>query len=198
MDFKKFMFVFVLICITIFLIFYYIFSNLVNNMSRSQDKIVEDVLNKFNNYEANIEVIIKSNKSENKYSMNQIVEEDKSKTIVNGPENIKGMTIELGNNTLKITNANNMEKIYNDYKPILNNSLFLNSFVNDYKKNGANIQETNDEIIIQVHENNNLNTYTNLKKLHLDKTNNMPKELIIGDNTKKENIRIIYNDIKIK
>ena len=167
-------------------------------MSRSQDKIVEDVLNKFNNYEANIEVIIKSNKSENKYSMNQIVEEDKSKTIVNGPENIKGMTIELGNNTLKITNANNMEKIYNDYKPILNNSLFLNSFVNDYKKNGANIQETNDEIIIQVHENNNLNTYTNLKKLHLDKTNNMPKELIIGDNTKKENIRIIYNDIKIK
>ncbi len=193
---KKKMFIFVLICIIVFLIFYYIFSNLVNNMNRSEDEIVEDILNKLNNYEANIDVIVKSNKTENNYNMIQEVGNGYSKMTVNAPENVAGMSIELTNNKLKFTNGkNNMKKVYNDYKDIMNNSLFLNSFIYDYKNNKSKIYENNDEIIIEVYIDNN--TYVNLKELHLDKANKIPRELIIGDDTKKDNIRIIYNDIKI-
>lgn len=199
MNFKKFMFLFVLICIIVFLIFYYIFYIFGNNKNRNQDKVVEDILNKLNNYEANIEVVIKSNKTENKYNMTQVVEGENSKSIVNYPENIKDMTIELNGEILRVTNSKiNMEKFYNDYKAIINNSLFLNSFVNDYKNNTSKIYEKENEIIIEINTNNNSNTYANFKELHLDKEKKMPKELIIKDTTKKDKIRIIYNDIKIK
>lgn len=199
MNLKKFMFIFVLICIIVFFIFYYIFYIFGNNKNRNQDEIVEDILNKLNNYEANIEVIIKSNKTENKYNMTQVVEEGNSKLIVNYPENIKDMSIELNGETLKVLNAKlDMEKIYNDYKAIMNNSLFLNSFIEDYKNNISKIYENENEIIIEINIDNNLNTYANFKELHLDKSKKIPKELIIKDNTKKDKIRIIYNDIKIK
>ena len=194
---KKIVFIFVLICITIFIIFYYIFFILVNNMSRNKEENVENILNRLNNYEANINVIVKSNKTENNYNIQQVVDENSSRLIVNSPENVAGMKIELEGNILKFTNGkNNMEKVYNDYKDIMNNSLFLNSFIEDYKNNSSKIYENEDEIIIQINVNNN--TYVNFKELHLDKEKKVPKELIVGDNTKKDNICIIYNDIKIK
>lgn len=196
---KKIMFIFVLICITIFLIFYYIFCILGNNININQDEIVEDILNNANYYEANIDVIVKSNKTENKYNMFQEVNKESSKLVVNAPENIKDMSIELSNNTLRITNAKtNMEKIYNDYETIMNNSLFLNTFVEDYKNNESKILENDEYIILQVKLNNSSNTYINFKELHIDKLNKIPRELIIKDNTQKTTISIIYNDIKIK
>ena len=201
MNFKKIMFIFVLICIIVFLIFYYIFCNLGNNKNRNQEEIVEDIFKKLNNYEASIDVIVYSNKSENMYNMFQLVEGDNSKLIVKSPENVKDMTIELKNNKLKITNVKtNMEKIYDNYEAIFNNSLFLNSFIEDYKNNNNNskIYEKDDEIIIEIDINNNSNTYATFKELHLNKENKWPKQLIVKDNTKKSKICIIYNDIKIK
>ena len=89
MNFKKLMFVFVFICISIFFIIYYIFSSFGNNKFRNQNEIVDNILNKFNNYEANILVTITTNKNENNYEMFQDVSENNSKTIINSPENIK-------------------------------------------------------------------------------------------------------------
>ncbi len=197
MKLKKIMFIFVLICITVFFIFYYIFSVLGNNKSRNQNKIVDNILNNIKQYEANISVTVKSNKNESYYTMKQEVTENNSKLIINTPENIKDMTIEINNNVLKITNTKiNMEKIYNDYKFILNNNLFLNTFIQDYKKNDSKTYEQNNEIILETKLNNN--TYVKFKELHLDKITGIPKELIIKDNTKRTCISIIYNDIKIK
>ncbi len=197
MKAKKIMFIFVLICITVFFIFYYIFSVLGNNKSRNQNEIVDDILNNIKKYEANISVTVKSNKNESYYTMKQEVEGNNSKLIINTPENIKDMTIEINNNVLKITNTRiNMEKIYNDYEFVLNNNLFLNNFIEDYKKNDSKAYEQKDEIILETKLNNN--TYVKFKELHLDKITGIPKELIIKDNTKKTCISIIYNDIKIK
>lgn len=197
MKAKKIMFIFVLICITVFFIFYYIFSVLGNNKSRNQNEIVDDILNNIKKYEANISVTVKSNKNESYYTMKQEVEGNNSKLIINTPENIKDMTIEINNNVLKITNTRiNMEKIYNDYEFVLNNNLFLNTFIEDYKKNDSKAYEQKDEIILETKLNNN--TYVKFKELHLDKITGIPKELIIKDNTKKTCISIIYNDIKIK
>ena len=199
MNFKKLMFVFVFICISIFFIIYYIFSSFGNNKFRNQNEIVDNILNKFNNYEANILVTITTNKNENNYEMFQEVSEKNSKTIIKSPENIKDMIIEINDNTLKITNTKiNMEKIYEEYDGILNNNLFLNKFAKDCENNNFKFYEKNEKIILETILNNNSSTYIKYKELYLDKKTNLPTELIMKDNTKKACIRIIYNDIKIK
>ena len=50
MNLKKLLFIFVLICIIIFSILYYIFSNLGNNKSINQEEFVDNILNKFQEY----------------------------------------------------------------------------------------------------------------------------------------------------
>lgn len=196
---KKIVFIFAIICITIFLIFYYIFRISGNNIIRNQNEFVEDILKKLEKYEANIEVTVVSNKNENVYNMQQIVDEEKSKLIVNSPENVKGLEIELKDGNLKITNAKtNMEKIYENYKAIINNSLFISAFIEDYKNNEVEILETEEEIIIKINLKENNNTYIKSKELYLDKESGVPIKLLIKDNVQKINTSIIYNDIKIK
>lgn len=200
MGFKKIMFIFVFICIIIFGIFYYNFFLLGNNIiSRSQEEIVDNILNDLSSYEADITVRVISNKNENYYNMYQIVDNEYSKCTINSPDNIKGLSMELGDGKLKITNAKlNMEKTYDNYEVILNNSLFLNVFANDYKNNESKTYEENDYIVFSSKLNNNQSTYIKYKELYVDKKTGFPKELIIKDNTKKTCISIIYNDIKIK
>lgn len=199
MKLKKLVFIFVLICIIVFSIFYYIFSCFGNNKNRNQNEIVDNILNEMREYEANIEVKVTSNKNENIYSMYQLYNENTSKMVINSPENIKDMEIELNNNVLKITNTKiNMEKIYENYNLVLNNNLFLNVFLEDYKNNESSYYEENNEIILETKINSSNNTYIKFKELHLDKITGLPKELIMKDNTKKTCISIIYNDIKIK
>lgn len=196
---KKFLIIFVFICSIIFCIFYYIFSVSGNNINISQEQIVEEALKEFNNYEASLEVIVKSNKNENKYEINQIVNNEYSKQEVMSPENLKNMTIELEKNKLKILNSNlNMEKIYENYDYVLNNSLFLNTFANDYFNNNSEIYEKDGKIIVEIKLSNNPNTYIKYKYLYLDAKSYMPEKLEIKDITKNPYISIIYNDIKIK
>lgn len=199
MKVKKILLIFVLICIILFLIFYYIFCVLGNNKNINQDEIVDNILENLEEYEANVDILVISNKTQNNYNMNQIVEKNSSKFIVNSPDSIKGMTVEANNNTLKITNTKiNMEKIYEKYEEVLNNNLFLNTFINDYKNNESKKYEKDDEIILETELKNNLNTYIKYKELHLNKNTKIPTELLIKDNTKKTCISIKYNDIKIK
>ena len=199
MKSKKLLLIFVLICITIFFVFYYNFFILGNNINRSQDEIVDNIINKTNEYEANIDVKVISNKNENYYKMYQIVNDEKSIQIVDGPENIKGLEIENISNKLIIRNTKlNMEKIYDQYEFLLNNSLFLNVFIEDYKKNTSKIYEENDELIFEVKLDSSKSTYIKYKELHVDKILGVPRQLIIKDNTQKTCISIIYNDIKIK
>lgn len=199
MKSKKLLLIFVLICITIFFVFYYNFFILGNNINRSQDEIVDNIINKTNEYEANIDVKVISNKNENYYKMYQIVNDEKSIQIVDEPENIKGLEIENISNKLIIRNTKlNMEKIYDQYEFLLNNSLFLNVFIEDYKKNTSKIYEENDELIFEVKLDSSKSTYIKYKELHVDKISGVPRQLIIKDNTKKTCISIIYNDIKIK
>lgn len=195
---RKIMFIFVFICIIVFFSLYYIFVKLGNNKIRSQDEIVDNILNNLNNYEANIKVKVCSNKNENYYEMYQIVNNKYSKSVINSPDNIKGVTIELKDNKLKISNTKlNMERTYEDYQLIMNNSLFLNVFINDYLNNESKTYEENDYIVFSTKLSNNQNTYIKYKELYVDKTGK-PKELIIKDDTKKTCISIQYNDIKIK
>ncbi len=194
---KKIVFVFAIICILIFLFIYYIFGILGNNKNRSQEEIVENLLKEICSYEANITVEVFSNKNENTYDIYQYADEDKSKCVVKSPEEIEGLTIENEEEKLKISNSKlKMEKVYQGYEELFNNNLFLNTFSKDCEENDFNYYEKDEELILEVKLNNN--TYAKYKELHFDLQSNIPKELLIKDNTKKTSIRIIYNDIKIK
>ena len=194
---KKIVFIFAVICMILFIIFYYIFYISGNNIIRNQNEFVEDVFKKLENYEAEIKVNIISNKNENIYDMYQIVKDNYSKLVINYPENIKGLEIEFESDCLKIKNEKtNMEKIYENYKNGINNSLFLNTFIKEYKENVSEVLDTEEEIIVKVNLNNN--TYIKSKELYLNKNTGLPIKLLIKDNTKKINTSIIYNDIKIK
>lgn len=196
---KKIVFIFAIICIIVFLIFYYIFEVFGNNIIRNQKEFIEDIFEDLECYEADIDVIIISNKNENQYNMKQIVEGGNSKLIINTPENVKGLEIEIKDNNLKITNEKtNMEKIYENYKKIINSSLFISSFIEEYQEFSSQIQETENEIIIKIDLERETNTYTKIKELYLDKQTGLPTKLLIKDNNQKINTSIIYNDIKIK
>ena len=195
---KKMVFIFVFICIIVFCIFYYIFLGTGNNIIRKENDVVEDIFESLADYEANIDVIVKSNKNENRYNMNQFVENEKTKLVVNSPEEVKGLTIELSENVLTVSNSNiNMKKVYENYNSIINNSLFLNAFIDDCKNNRIETYEEYNEIIVKVNTNNK-NTYKQIKELYIDKEKEVPIKLIIKDNAQNINTSIIYNDIKIK
>lgn len=195
---KKFVFIFAIICIIVFFIFYYISGEFGNNKFRKQNEFVEDIFEKLEKYEANIDVIIKSNKNENIYNMIQIVDKDYSKLILNSPESINGLVLEINKDVLRISNRNiEMEKIFEKYKASNDNLLFLNTFIKEFNNNKSTIYEENGEILIELLLNND-NTYIKSKVLYLDKETKLPKRLIIKDNAQNINTSIIYNDIKIK
>ena len=201
---QKFLIIFVFICSIVFCILYYNFLKSGNNINRSQEQIVEDILKEFNNYEANIEVTVKSNKNENKYEMKQVVKDKYSKQEILNPDNIKDLTIELEENKLKILNSKlNMEKIYENYECILNNSLFLNTFSSELAVanedfSDEEIYEEDEKIVIEIKLPNNSNTYIKYKYLYLDAKSYEPQKLVIKDITQNPYISIIYKDIEIK
>ena len=161
--------------------------------------MIDNLNENLEEYEANIDVTVVSNKNENVYNMQQIVDEEFSRVIVNGPENVKGLEIELKDGNLKIINTKtNMEKIYENYKTEINNSLFINSFIEEYKNNDTEIVENESEIIIKMNLEKDNNTYKKIKELYLDKQSGLPIKLLIKDNVQNTNTSIVYNDIKIK
>ena len=194
---KRFLFIFALICITIFCIIYYIFLKFGNN--NSKEKIVDEILNSFNVYEADVQVEVHSNKNTNLYNMHQLVNHKISRYVINEPEEINGFSFELEEERLVIKNEEyNLEKIYNKYNEIMNNSFFLNVFSNDCKENGFKIEEIEKQIIIKVTLNNNKNTYIRYKELYVDKDSKLPTELIIKDDKQNTYTSIKYNNVKIK
>lgn len=195
---KKVVFIFAIICIIVSFIFYYIFFKNGNNKNRNQNEFVEDILDDLEKYEANIDVIIKSNKNETKYNMIQIVDKNYSELILNSPENINGLILEIRDDNLRISNKNiNMEKVFENYKNTFNNLLFLSSFIKEFHNNESTIYEENGEILIDILLKNG-NTYAKSKVLYIDKEKKLPKKLIIKDEDQNINTSIIYNDIKIK
>ena len=196
---KKMMFIFAIICMIIFLIFYYIFCISGNNIIRNQKEFVEDIFEDLESYEANIDVIVKSNKNENIYNIDQIVNGENSKLIINSPDSVKGLEIEINEDNLRIINRKtNMEKVYENYKSIINNSLFINCLIEEFEKFPSEILENENDIIVKINLGRKNNTYIKSKELYLNKKTKLPTKIVIKDDNQKVNTSIIYNDIKVK
>lgn len=182
---------FVIILIIIFVFCYYnplIFGN--NIVIKNENKIVDYVLNNIKEYEALIEVEVKSNKTTNNYKIKQIVNDNSSSLEVVSNGKINGLKIEIKDNRLKIENTClKLDKIYENYEPLMNNIMFLNTFINELKTGNYTTYMKDDNIIFEAF---------NLGKLYVDTKTLKPVKLDIKDNTKKGSISIKYISIEIK
>lgn len=189
---KRYIFLFfVIILLIVFLIFYYNTSNFGNNISvKSENKVVDYVLNNINEYEAEIEVTVTSNKTTNVYNLKQSVTKDSSSLEVLSKGKIGGLKINIKDKTLKIQNTElKLDKIYENYEPLVDNTLFLDTFIKRFKESDSTTYMEGEFIIFEIPK---------FAKLYVDMRSSKPTKLEIKDNTKKTSICINYNSIEIK
>ena len=188
---KKYIIFFVIILLIIFVICYYNTLKFGNNIIvKDENKIVDYVLNRVNEYEAEVEVTIESNKTTNIYKMKQNVSKNYSSLEVISTGKINGLKIEFMEGNLKIQNTElKVDKIYENYNPLMNNTLFLDTFINKFKESNGTTYMKDDEVVFEV---------ASFGKLYVDIKTAKPVRLEIKDNTKKSNICINYISIEIK
>ena len=166
-----------------------------NNISKSTDDIVEYILN-ISSYEASLDVTVESNKTTNRYKIKQLYSKPNIiKQVIQEPSNLENLTIIYDGRNMKLENTNlSLSKVYENYKYISKNTLWLSSFIDSYNDN-SKITETENEVVI---ENNNVyNNYNEKQVLYIDKKSSLPSKLKIYDNNKNTKIYIKYNEIKL-
>ena len=183
-----------------FITFFYITKSKkikIGNNSSSQE-IIENILN-ISSYEGIIEVEVNSNKNVNKYIIKQTyIAPNISEQEILEPENIKGIKITKTESEIKVENTNlNMTKIYSNYPYMADNCMDLNTFIENYKKNGKQEYEEKDsEIILEVEFEEN--PYTKYRTLYISKETGKPTKMEIKDNSKKTLIYILYKEVKFQ
>ena len=201
MKAKKLIVIFSIILIvilaSIFFILYYKNGKVGNTIiNKSEEQIVDSILN-IKSYSAKLDVSIETNKNTTKYVVSQKVENEKSTQEVLEPENIAGVITEYDGTNLKIKNNKlNLETTFQNYQYIVENRLWLNSFIQEFKESSnKKVNSKENEIILEV--SNTENPYNTYKKLYIDKKTGKPTKLQIEDINKKMLVYILYTEITI-
>ena len=197
---KKFfilLFVFIIILLTIFLILYYKNNKNGNTtINKSEEEIINSIL-EMKSYSAKLDITIETNKNKTQYKVSQTLKEGKATQEVLEPENIAGVITEYDGTNLKIKNNKlDLETTFQNYQYIVENRLWLDSFIEDFKtlENKKTSSDQN-EIILEVkREDTPYNIY---KKLYIDKKTGKPIKLIVQDINQKTLVYILYTEITI-
>ena len=190
---KYLLLIFIVLFFILFLIMNYKTKNNGNNISKSTDDIVNNILS-ISSYEADLEIIVESNKTTNKYRIKQFYSRPNIlKQIIEKPENLENLTIMYDGNNMKLENTKlSISKVYEQYKYISQNDLWLSSFIDSYNNEDSEIKDTQEEILVKNKpKDNNYN-----KVLHINKKTNLPTKIEVIDNDNKVRISIEYNEIK--
>lgn len=192
-----FIIILIIISVSIFLILYYKNGKIGNTIiNKSEEQIVDYILN-IKSYSAKLDVSIETNKNTTKYIVSQKVENEKSMQEVLEPENIAGIITEYDGTNLKIKNNKlNLETTFQNYQYVVENRLWLNSFIKEFKESSnKKVNSKENEIILEV--SNEENPYNTYKKLYIDKKTGKPTKLQVEDINKKMLVYILYTEITI-
>lgn len=190
--------VFMIIIVLISILAYKFLITGKTNINQSEEDIVKYILN-INSYKAKLEVEVETNKNKSKYVISQSLEANNvSRQEVLEPSNIAGVVTQYNGTNLKITNNKlNLSTTFENYSYIVENKLWLNSFIEDYKKRGnANMTVKENEIILEVKDEDG-NKYNTYKKLYIDKKTKKPTKMIVQDINQKTLVYILYTEIEI-
>ena len=175
------------------------FLNFGNNNSSQDD--VRDIFN-MQGYDAEIEVTVISNKSENKYKIKQKYDKntnESSQEIIE-PESLQGITIKKENNKLILENTQlNLSKIFEEYNIMTQNDMDLEIFIKDFEENveKSKISENDNEMVLETVSKND-NKYTKNKTLYIDRKTKTPTKMEIKDMNKKITVYIVYTKVEIR
>jgi len=203
-NFRKTIVIILLIIVAILLTIFFIkkaynHSQTGNNIGNKSLKDIENYILNISSYEAKIEVTVNSNKNTNKYILNQsaVIPNIFTQEVIE-PQNIKNLKTTYDGKTLKIENTKlNLNKLYEDYEHVANNTLFLSTFIENYKNdNEATIYYQGEEIVLECKVKNE-NNYQNTQKLYVSKSSGLPIKMEIKDINKNTLVYILYNEIKI-
>ena len=198
---KKLLFILIVIILIIILSIFIsknVIKNKKNGNNMNSQEIVDNILN-LKSYKSKISVQVNSNKNQNKYILRQEYNtENGCVQEVIEPENIAGVRIIKKDNNIKIENSQlDLNKIYENYSGLEDNSLDLINFINEYKENPkSEFEEKNGEIIMETKANKN-NLYLKNKTLYINKENIIPTKLIVQDNNQNSTIIIEYKEIEL-
>lgn len=206
---KKIIFISILVLVIVSILIFILLKtnyknkNFGNNMSNKNLEEIEKYILDISSYTTKMDVTIESNKNTNKYVMEQTYEKNKkSKQKILEPANIEGLEIIYEDNKLTINNAkNNLKTMYENYPNLMENCLWLNSFIEDYKveknEGKASIVEKNGKVTMATKTRNENNRYIYSKELHIDKEAGKIEKLVVQDINKKNLIYILYNEITV-
>ena len=185
---------FVIISISIFLILNYKKLKGGNTIvNQSEENIINSILN-IKAYSAKLDVTIETNKNKNKYVISQKIENGEATQEVLEPENIAGVITKYDGKDLKVINNKlNLETTFQNCQYIVENRLWLDSFIKEYKESeNKKVNSNKKEIILEVK--NSGNVYNTLKKLYIDKQTGKPIKMEVEDINKKMLVYILYRD----
>lgn len=189
--------IFFIIFLIFFSIFYYKREKVGNNINIQNKSDVEDYILNIKGYTADIECIVTSNKNENKYNIKQTEKENYSYQEISNKDN----KIIIENKDGKIIIKNNklsLEKIYEKYDYALENTLYLCSFIEEYKTtDNKEIIEENEYYVVKIKIKKYKNKYVVYKNLYINKNTNKIEKLEVQDINKKRTIYILYKEITI-
>ena len=114
---KRYIIILICIFLIIFSFFYYnFFINGNNIFKKSDEEIIDNILNADLNYTAEANVTIYSNKNQNTYEIKQEETKEHSFLEVISDGDIKGLNLEYEENKLILKNTElNLEKIFENY-----------------------------------------------------------------------------------
>ena len=188
---------FVIISISIFLILNYKKLKGGNTIvKKSEENIINSILN-IKAYIAKLDVTIETNKNKNKYVISQKIENGEATQEVLEPENIAGVITKYDGKDLKVINNKlNLETTFQNCQYIVENRLWLDSFIKEYKESeNKKVNSNKKEIILEVK--NSGNVYNTLKKLYIDKQTGKPIKMEVEDINKKMLVYILYTEMTI-
>lgn len=187
----------ILIIATIFLICYYKTRKNGNTIiNKSEEEMIESILN-MKSYKAKLNITIETNKNKTQYVVEQSLENGKAKQEVLEPKNIAGVITEYDGTNMKIRNNKlDLETTFQNYQYIVENRLWLDNFLEEYKKSEERkVSSQENEIILEVKENKN--KYNVYKKLYINKKDAKPTKMIVQDINQKTLVYILYTEITI-
>ena len=182
--------------IIIFSIYYYKTTKNGNTMiSKSEEDILESILN-MKAYTAKMNITIQTNKNTSEYIVKQNVDGVASRQEIIEPKNIAGIITEYDGKNLKIINNKlELSTTFENYKYMVENRLWLNSFIQEYKDNDNSKKSVNEnnEIILEFKKDNEI--YNVYEQLFIDKKSAKPTKLVIQDINQKTVVYILYTEI---
>lgn len=184
-----------IIGITIFFIWNYKIGKNGNTMiNKSEEEIVETILT-MKSYRATLNITVETNKNKTQYTVKQNLENGKAKQEVIEPENIAGVITEYDGEKITIKNNKlNLETTFQNYQYIVENGLWLDSFIEKYQKNGSTTRNETEIILETKKEDNPYQTY---QVLYIDKKTGKPTKMIVKDINQKTLVYILYTEITI-